>query len=271
MMYKQNLHTHSTFCDGKDTPEELVEEALKRGFDSLGFSIHSYVPASALGIVTPEKIEAYKKEIGRIKEIYGDRIKIFMGIEQDFLSQVQAAGYDYTLAAVHYLNTPFGPKSFDISLEGTVKYINDFFDGDAMKFAKEYYSMLSSASDYGSFDIIAHFDILTKNNELGAFLDTSSKEYLSYALGAADALKGKIPFFEVNTGAIWRGYRKTPYPQLEILKHLRELGFGATVSSDCHNKAFLDYYFDEARELLLAAGFKTKIVLGEKGFEEVKL
>lgn len=35
---KQNLHTHTTFCDGVDAPEELIREAMARGFDSLGFS-----------------------------------------------------------------------------------------------------------------------------------------------------------------------------------------------------------------------------------------
>ena len=43
MKYRQNLHTHTTFCDGKDTPEELVEAAIAKGFDSIGFSGHSYM------------------------------------------------------------------------------------------------------------------------------------------------------------------------------------------------------------------------------------
>ena len=34
---KQNLHTHSIFCDGKDTIEEMTLEAISKGFDILGF------------------------------------------------------------------------------------------------------------------------------------------------------------------------------------------------------------------------------------------
>ncbi|MBO5357854.1 MAG: hypothetical protein J6A78_00855 [Clostridia bacterium] len=41
MIYKQNLHTHTTYADGKDTPEELVLEAITRGFSSIRFSEHS--------------------------------------------------------------------------------------------------------------------------------------------------------------------------------------------------------------------------------------
>ena len=33
-------------------------------------------------------------------------------------------------------------------------------------------------------------------------------------------VKGKIPLFEVNTGAIARGYRKTPYPSEFLIKEL---------------------------------------------------
>ena len=37
----QNLHTHATFCDGKNTPEELIHEAIRMDMDSLGFSSHA--------------------------------------------------------------------------------------------------------------------------------------------------------------------------------------------------------------------------------------
>ena len=36
----QNLHTHTSLCDGKNTPEEVIEAAIAFGFDSIGFSAH---------------------------------------------------------------------------------------------------------------------------------------------------------------------------------------------------------------------------------------
>ena len=119
------------------------------------------------------------------------------------------------------------------------------------------------------FDIIAHFDVLTKNNELSRFLDVDSKEYKALAFEALDALRGRIPFFEVNTGAMCRGYRKAPYPQMDILKELCRAGFGATISSDCHDNKYLDSYFEMAREVLTEAGFKSRYILTENGFCEV--
>ena len=86
---------------------------------------------------------------------------------------------------------------------------------------------------------------------------------------AIHALKGKIPLFEVNTGAISRGYRTSPYPQPEFLKEFLACGFGAVISSDCHDKNHLDCFYEEAEELLASTGFKSKWILTDGGFREV--
>ena len=39
-MIKQNLHTHSLYCDGKNTIEDMTLEAIQKGFTILGFSGH---------------------------------------------------------------------------------------------------------------------------------------------------------------------------------------------------------------------------------------
>ena len=73
----QNLHTHSTFCDGKNTPEEMILTAIEMGFGSLGFSGHSYNPYSDYGGFSLEKEQLYKKEILRLKEKYAGKFPIY--------------------------------------------------------------------------------------------------------------------------------------------------------------------------------------------------
>ena len=94
----------------------------------------------------------------------------------------------------------------------------------------------------------------------------TSKEYRSWAVEAAEAIAGKIPFFEVNTGAISRGYRTTPYPDPFIIKELKRLGFGAVITSDCHDRNHLDCWREEAKELLKACGFREHWVLKPSGW-----
>ena len=62
-MIKSNFHTHTYFCDGKDSPEEMVLSAIERGFTTLGFSIHSYVAEKIDTLTPPENFEKYYQEM----------------------------------------------------------------------------------------------------------------------------------------------------------------------------------------------------------------
>ena len=80
-----------------------------------------------------------------------------------------------------------------------------------------------------------------------------------------------VPLFEINTGAISRGYRTSPYPQMEFLKEFHRCGFGVVITSDCHDKHFIDCFYPEAEQLLAQAGFTSKWILTDNGFKEVEL
>ena len=266
MAFKQNLHTHSVFCDGMNTPEEIVQEAITRGFDSLGFSMHSYVACSKIGSL--DALESYKAEILRLKDVYRDKIQVFLGIEYDIFSEHSPLGYEYTIASVHCLERNGVVFDFDKGLAQTLQYISDYFSGSGMEFAKCYYETVATIPQYGNFDILGHFDLITKNNEQGNFLDTTSAKYLQYAFDAIHALRGKIPLFEVNTGCIGRGYRRIAYPQKELLREFKECGFGAVITSDCHTKELLDCNFENAKDLLRSVGYSSIYMLTEQGFLE---
>ncbi len=271
MENKQNLHTHSIYCDGKDTPEEMVLAAIEKGFDSIGFSGHSYMYfAESIGM-TPEGTEEYKKEIKALKQKYADKIKIYLGLEFEMCSKVDLAGYDYLIGTVHYMPIDDCPIGIDRSQDVVKNVIDTYFGGDGMAYAKEYYRLLATLPEYGSFDILGHFDLITKHSDNIKFFDEESKEYKNAVIEAVEALAGKIPFFEVNTGAIARGYRKTPYPTAFILKELNRLGFGAIISSDCHDKNFLDCGFEDARKLLIECEFKERYILTDNGFKAVAI
>ena len=272
MKTKQNLHTHTTYADGRDRPEELVREAIRRGFSGLGISEHTYMPfSSSSSQMHLEKMPEYRAEILRLKEQYRGKLDIFCGLEWEFYSDVPTEGFDYLIGSVHYLSVSGSLYGFDRGLEETRAYIRDHFDGDAMAFAKTYFETVSRLPERGKFDILGHFDLLTKNNELGRFLDTADPAYLVMGYEAIHALRGKIPLFEVNTGAMARGYRTTPYPQPEFLKEFYACGYGAVITSDCHDAGKLDCGFELAEELLRQAGFRSHWVLTDRGFREEAL
>lgn len=272
MNHLQNLHIHTTYADGKDTPEEIVLRAIEKEFDSIGFSEHTYMKFSDYPYqMTIADMGKYKTEIHSLKEIYKNHIQIFCGLEYELFSEVPVNGFDYLIGSVHYLDLDGKKIGFDRGVDEVKKIINENFGGDGLKFAEKYFATLLLLPQKQAFDILGHFDIVTKTNELRCFVDTASKEYLNYGYEAIHNLKGKIPLFEVNTGAIARGYRTTPYPQIEFLKEFKNCGFGAIITSDCHNKEFIDCHYKEAKALLEEAGFHSKWVLTANGFREVKL
>ena len=76
MGYKQCLHTHSVMCDGKDTLEEMVLSAIEKGFDSIGFSEHSYMAFSDYPYqMTIAEMANYVAEVRALKAKYKGTLK----------------------------------------------------------------------------------------------------------------------------------------------------------------------------------------------------
>ena len=255
-MNLQNLHTHTAFCDGADMPEEIIKTALEKGFDSIGFSEHSYMWASDFSVKIGDHTKEYKEEINRLKEKYEGIIDIFLGLEFEMYSKVDTTGFDYLIGSAHYFKIGDKYVGFDRSQQEVENVINTYFNGNGMAYAKYYYKTLAQLPEYGDFDIIGHFDLIMKHSDNITFFDASSKEYINAAIEAMEALKGKIPVFEVNTGAMARGYKDAPYPAKWILEELKKHNSRVIITSDFHRNNTLDYAFSETAKVLSDMGFK---------------
>ncbi len=95
-----NFHTHTTFCDGKATAEDMVLSALETGFCSLGFSGHGYTPYDPRYCM--KDTEGYIAEVKRLKEKYKNDIEIYLGIEEDSRSPQCRRDFDYVIGSCHY-------------------------------------------------------------------------------------------------------------------------------------------------------------------------
>lgn len=76
-----NLHTHTTFCDGKNSPEEMVLSAISKGFSVLGFSGHGYTSYDLSYCM--KDMGGYISTVNMLKEKYKDKIEIYLGVEED--------------------------------------------------------------------------------------------------------------------------------------------------------------------------------------------
>jgi histidinol-phosphatase (PHP family) len=222
--------------------------------------------------MSEEKAAAYRAEIDRLQQVYGDKIRIFCGLEKDNYTTLSTEGYDYLIGSVHAVRHDGELLFIDWSAERTRENVQRVFGGDGTAYARAYFQAVADLPNYGSFDILGHFDLLTKFNEQEPDLfDTKCPEYRAAATKAAEALVGKVKFFEVNTGAISRGYRTSPYPDPYIIRQMHRLGFCAIISSDCHDRDYLDCGYEDAKRLLREAGYTEHYVLKDEGFVAIPL
>ena len=70
-MRLSNYHTHTVYCDGRDTPEELVLEALRLGCPELGFSEHSWLPGEDWTMDPEETPEDFSPGDNTAEPLYG--------------------------------------------------------------------------------------------------------------------------------------------------------------------------------------------------------
>ena len=124
------------------------------------------------------------------------------------------------------------------------------FCGDYLAVCEEYYRLLADVPRKTKADIIAHIDLITKFNEGDKLFDTKDPRYIKAYRGAVDKLVTYGLPFEINTGAISRGYRTAPYPAPDILDYIKEKGGKLIISSDSHSKENIAYLFDKYENLV---------------------
>ena len=269
-MIKANFHTHTVYCDGKNTPEEMVQVAIKLGMTAIGFSGHSYSVTETYGM-DPEACTKYRREVLRLKEKYAGQIDIFLGLEQDSLCAAPDYHYDYLIGAVHAFFKDGHYICVD-EAERTMLYnVETHYGGDYYSYAEHYYQVLTDTVLKYNPTFIAHFDLITKFNEGNKYFDESHPRYRKAALDALhELIKAERPF-EINTGAISRGYRTTPYPAPFILKEIHDLGGKIILSGDTHACDGLLCEYEAATKLAKDCGFTTAMVITKEGLKETPL
>ncbi len=266
---KSSLHNHTTLCDGAATPDELILSAIAEGLSDIGISGHGYTPFDLDYSIKSE--DGYIDTILACRKKYSDKIRVWCGIEQDFLAPCRdSSRYDYVIGSVHYMKAPGAEQyfPFDASYEKTLFLKNELFGGDGYALCKEYYRLVAENALKYRPDIIGHFDLITKYNGDGPMFDENDRRYRSTALESLDACAETGGIFEVNCGAVRRGARKLPYPSAFLLKRLLELSAKIILSSDCHQKDGLCYGFENAIEILREVGFSSILVFEDGRFVE---
>ena len=260
-MRYSNLHTHSIFSDGKGTLRDNVEAALERNMLSLGFSDHSFTACDTSYCMKLEDYASYIREAEALKREYEGRIPLFVGIECDYFSEIDKSAFDYTIASVHYIIRNGVCYPIDHTPRQQEECIRDAFGGNVIDMAKCYFDMITEHAYKLRPTFIGHFDVINKFS----LMPEQSDEFREISLASMREIMKVCPYFEVNTGGIARGWRKTPYPNDYLLEYLRDNGGEVLLNGDTHAPENMTFWFDEAVDMLRSMGFDHISMLADGG------
>lgn len=242
-MITSNFHTHTIYSDGKNTPEEMIQRAIEIGFTSLGFSEHADDCVDDTITLKRKDYPSYFNMLDELKSNYSDKIKIYKGLELDAFSYDPVIELDYSIGSVHYLKKDDKFYCLDYSVDD-LKHNIEVFGGEK-SFLLAYFESMLSFAKRSNFNILGHFDLYTKFNEIEPLINTNTTWYKDTSINVIEEIVNLGKTIEINTGAIARGYRTTPYPQDFLIKRLAELKAPIIASSDSHSVNTLNCYFDK--------------------------
>ncbi len=249
-MQKFTYHCHTAFSDGRNSLEEMLEQAVKIGFESIGISDHliinDLIPTNRTFAQALPVLQQRIAEIRKVAKNYP--LKVFVGFEVD------------------YMPYPGWLDNFDkLKSQLDVDYLHTgnhyFMDTDCSRFisiyhSKEIFSDTSRLSEYFHrhfqticqavyscrFDFLAHIDYARWSGLM------KDGEYKDEIMNIVHALAETGTATELNT----KGLDSTGsfYPSAWILKELKAHRVPIVISDDAHHISQLGRYFDKAEEIL---------------------
>ncbi|MBR2988893.1 MAG: histidinol-phosphatase [Clostridia bacterium] len=258
-----NYHTHTCYCDGANSPEEMVLKAIELGCDELGFSGHSPLPFTNDYAIRLEKLVEYHDKINALKSKYAHKIKIYCGLELDYYGLDGGLKFDYIIGSVHHIIKNGKEFTIDLSKAEQKGAVDEFYGGDYYAFIDDYFTLLEGIYEKTHCTFIGHFDLVKKFNREGDLFDENDPRYINRGKKAIETLVKKPCIFEVNTGAIPRGYRLDNYPADIFIEEIGKTKPLFIVNADAHKVEKLLFDIDATAQKLERAGYKTVKKLSE--------
>ena len=259
-----DYHVHTVYSDDSDYPmEDVVKDAIRLGMDEICITDHVDYGAkvdwdsgeeisycNGLAMVNVD-YPAYVEEIRSLRERYGGRLAIKMGLEfgmqkhtiPQFEALYRRYPFDFIILSVHQIED----KGF---------WSQEFQQGRTQKeYNERYYEeLLYLVRHYQNYSVLGHLDLVLRYDKQGIYPFHYVKHYVEEIL--AEVIKnGKG--VEINTSSHRYGVADST-PSKKILSMYHEMGGEIlTLGSDSHAPAHLGTYMEESKKLLKEIGFRS--------------
>ena len=276
MIQNYTYHCHTNFSDGKNSLEEMVEQAKKTGFSHIGISdhliVHKNIEQSPSWPMMKSKsdshiyqrdftsaMEKYKKRSEYIRKFSKEsNFKIFIGFEVDFFTYdgwleelkdfISQLDIDYLISGNHFLFNEDCETIYNIH-----KSLPELISPDQIKsLISEHFKTIRKSAESDLFKFIAHLDYVRK---MGEYYETF--DYTEEKTALIKALKTHNIGAEIST----KGLRKVGdfYPGEWFLQKLAENNIAMVISDDAHSISELGSDFNKAEAAIQKYGINKRI------------
>lgn len=255
-----DYHTHHYRCGhASGTLTEVIESAIEGGLTEIGLSDHSPIfhfgddphpfPRTAMH---RDEFENYVREMQELRDRYGDKIAVRLGVESDYIlgwddfyrDLWNRYPLDYVIGSVHWLG------QWNV-------FWKELPEGkNTEQIYEEYFTTVQAAARSGIFDILGHLDVPKTSGHMIGEVTPLVRETLQVIADADITI-------ELNTSG-WRKSVNDCYPSKEILTSAAELGICVTLGSDAHSPDLVGAGFGRALSLLKECGFKQLAIFKDR-------
>ena len=259
-----NYHSHTPRCmHASGTEEEYVREAIRLGYEILGFADHTPWPYKSDFVASMRmhirELDGYMRIVRELEKRYAGRIRIHLGLECEafpefypWLRELREAGaVDYLILGNHY----------DTSDECGGPYFGRCVTG---RQARRYAETTIAGMESGLFDYLAHPDLfLERYPRFDADAERACRELCEAAKRLDMPLEYNLLGLKRN--ARDRAWGGLGYTTREFWEIAAETGNRAIIGVDAHEPEQLDcvQLYRDARTMLESMGVKMLAVLDQ--------
>ena len=255
-----DYHTHSIYSDGKNTYEEILNQAIHKGLKQVGFSDHwcIYFPKWS---VQKKDTKSLIDDITEIKNRNDLPLDVKFGLEVDYIENreqeikdsIHMFPVDYIIGSVHYV----GDWNFDTRDHG-------YESKDIDRFYQEYFRLIQKAAKSGLFDIMGHVDVVKKFSYFPNYDLRPLYEETARVFSESDIV------IELNTSGLDRPCKEF-YPSDEFLHYCYLYQVPITLGSDAHQAKEVARYFPEVIQKIKQLGYKQLAAFTNRKREWIKI
>lgn len=228
-------------------------EALRLGMDHIGFSDHAPIPGEPVKwAMSLHRLPEYIDTLRTLQHTYADRIRISIGLEIDNIPGVIHPHYaglrsmdlDYTIGAVHFLDT--FPDGKLCAIDDTLAFkagLHQIYKNDVRAAVTDYFQRIIDMLIHYPPDILAHLDRIKMHNPDRILWSEDENWYRHLVVDVLHLLKEKDVTLEINTKGMYAQRQLEPFPSYWIIKEAYEMGIPLHLASDAHHASCLDNGF----------------------------